>query len=391
MSSEYLVKQTLIKIIENAKFDCERENYKWFKLNFLNDDRKSFAGDYDMRTHIIRVFVPKTSAKTNANLICTTLHEVSHHIDWCNRHTSDHSDAFYEIFQKLLYSALDLNVVSVSDIKNMPRLTTDHNKILKFIKIYSPNPNKDINENYLIVNVYNCYSEKEKLKENGYFWNGTLKAWYKKIKKEDQIKEQNLERGIKGIEDFCKSRNYKLEKVFVDKMSGRTVDRPRYTVLKEDVLREGDTLIIYELDRLARDKKAISNELRYYDEHNIRVMILDIPTTTTDLPDADAMNKLIVETINKVIIDVYAMLAETELQRKTKRQQEGLIAMKERGEWDNYGRHRVMSLPDFEKEYQNVKDGKIKSLELMRKLNMKKSTYFKYVREIKLMDGNCTD
>lgn len=183
MSSEFLVKQTLIKIIENAKFDYERENYKWFKLNFLNDDRKSFAGD----------------------------------------------------------------------------------------------------------------------------------------------------------------------------------------------------------------KKAISNELRYYDEHNIRVMILDIPTTTTDLPDADAMNKLIVETINKVIIDVYAMLAETELQRKTKRQQEGLIAMKERGEWDNYGRHRVMSLPDFEKEYQNVKDGKIKSLELMRKLNMKKSTYFKYVREIKLMDGNCTD
>lgn len=89
-------------------------------------------------------------------------------------------------------------------------------------------------------------------------------------------KEQNLERGIKGIEDFCKSRNYKLEKVFVDKMSGKTIDRPRYTVLKEDVLREGDTLIIYELDRLARDKKAISNELRYYDEHNIRVMILDI-------------------------------------------------------------------------------------------------------------------
>lgn len=35
MSSEFLVKQTLIKIIENAKFDCERENYKWFKLNFM--------------------------------------------------------------------------------------------------------------------------------------------------------------------------------------------------------------------------------------------------------------------------------------------------------------------------------------------------------------------
>lgn len=131
MSSEFLVKQTLIKIIENAKFDYEKENYKWFKLNFLNDDRKSFAGDYDMRTHIIRVFVPKTSAKTNANLICTTLHEVSHHIDWCNRHTSDHSDAFYEIFQKLLYSAMDLNVVSVSDIKNY--------KLQKYVENYINN------------------------------------------------------------------------------------------------------------------------------------------------------------------------------------------------------------------------------------------------------------
>lgn len=169
MSSEFLVKQTLIKIIENAKFDYEKENYKWFKLNFLNDDRKSFAGDYDMRTHIIRVFVPNTSAKTNANLICTTLHEVSHHIDWCNRHTSDHSDAFYEIFQKLLYSALDLNVVSVSDIKNMPRLTTDHNKILKFIKIYSPNPNKDINENYLIQMYIIVIPKKRSLKKMDIF------------------------------------------------------------------------------------------------------------------------------------------------------------------------------------------------------------------------------
>ena len=35
MSSEFLVKQTLIKIIENAKFDCERENYKWFSINYI--------------------------------------------------------------------------------------------------------------------------------------------------------------------------------------------------------------------------------------------------------------------------------------------------------------------------------------------------------------------
>ena len=35
-------------------------------------------------------------------------------------------------------------------------------------------------------------------------------------------KEQNLDRGVKGIEDFCKQKNYPLQKIFLDKMSGRT-------------------------------------------------------------------------------------------------------------------------------------------------------------------------
>lgn len=115
-------------------------------------------------------------------------------------------------------------------------------------------------------------------------------------------------------------------------MSGKTIDRPRYTVLKADVLREGDTLIIYELDRLARNKKAISEELRFYENHGIRVMILDIPTTTIDLPEeADSMNKLITDTVNKVIIEIYAMQAESEMQRREKRQREGIEAKKARG------------------------------------------------------------
>ena len=197
-------------------------------------------------------------------------------------------------------------------------------------------------------------------------------------------KEQNLDRGVDGIKSFCEKHNYPLQKIFVDKMSGKTIDRPRYTVLKEDVLRKGDTLIIYELDRLARNKKAISDELRYYEDHGIRVMILDIPTTTIDLPDeADSMNKLITETINKVIIEIYAMQAETEMQRREKRQREGIEAKKARGEWEDYGRKRVMSADEFAKHYQRVERDEIGSRALMRELKMKESTYFRYVKEYK--------
>lgn len=202
-------------------------------------------------------------------------------------------------------------------------------------------------------------------------------------------KDQRLDRGIQGIEYFCKNNNISLEKIFVDKMSGKTFERPRYTVLKEDVLRPGDTLIVYELNLLTRNKKAISEELRYYEEKGIRVMILDIPTTTMSLPEeTDPMNKLIVETINKVIIKIYSMQAESEMYRKEKRQREGIEAKKARGEWDEYGRQRIMSLKEFAKYYKRVENGEIGSLELMRQLKMKKSTYFKYVNEYRQMNDS---
>lgn len=219
-----------------------------------------------------------------------------------------------------------------------------------------------------------------------YRWGITSKMYYGYHRV--STREQNLDRGVKGIQDFCDKNNYHLEKIFVDKMSDKTFDRPRYTVLKEDVLRKGDTLIVYELDRLARNKKSICDELHYFEEKGIRVMILDIPTTTISLPEeTDGMNRLITETINKVIIEIYAMQAETEMQRKEKRQREGIQAKKDRGEWDDYGRKRVMSLDEFSKYYKKVEAGQIGSLELMRKLKMSKTTYFRYVKEYRLVNN----
>lgn len=93
------------------------------------------------------------------------------------------------------------------------------------------------------------------------------------------------------------------------------------------------------------------------------------------------MNKLITETINKVIIEIYAMQAETEMQRREKRQREGIEEKRLHGNWEEYGRKRVMSAKDFAKHYQKVINGELGSLELMRELKMKKATYYRYVKE----------
>lgn len=199
-------------------------------------------------------------------------------------------------------------------------------------------------------------------------------------------KEQHLDRGRNKIEQFCKERGYELQKVFEDKKTGKNFDRPRYIVLKHDVLRPGDTLIIPEFDRLGRSDQT-KKELEYFSEKKIRVIFLDIPTTYMDFSTVtDSMAQMIMECINHMLIEFYDCLSRSELERKQKRQREGIEQMKNNGNWEKYGRPRCMSKKDFAKEYVKVVNKELRSLELQRKLGLNRDTYFRYVREYKKLN-----
>lgn len=197
-------------------------------------------------------------------------------------------------------------------------------------------------------------------------------------------REQHLDRGIKEIENYCKSNSLELERIYTDQQTGKNFNRPRYQVLKEDVLRSGDELIISEVDRLGRNKQDTLKELQHYRDNGIRVKILELPTTLIDISKMDnSMAQMIMETINNMMIELYAAMAQAEVEKKEKRQKEGIQAKKDRGDWDNYGRPAVMSLDEFGIEYQKVLDGELKPFELMKILDMKKATYYRYVNKLK--------
>ena len=161
--------------------------------------------------------------------------------------------------------------------------------------------------------------------------------------------EQHLDRGIKEITDFCNSHNIDLEKIYTDQNTGKNFNRPRYTVLRDDILRKGDTLIITELDRLGRNKKDTLKELQFFKEKEIRVMILELPTTLQDLSKLNnSMAEMVMETINNMLIELYATMAQAEVEKKEKRQRAGIEAMKARGEWDRYGRPRIQLPENFD-------------------------------------------
>lgn len=199
-------------------------------------------------------------------------------------------------------------------------------------------------------------------------------------------KDQHEDRGNSNIERFCAEHNFKLERIYVDKQSGKDFNRPRYQVLKEDVLREGDVLIVPEYDRLGRADQT-KKELEYFKDHGIRVIFLDIPTTQMDLSANDEMAKMILGCINEMLISFYDCMARSELQRRKKRQKEGYEELKKRGEWEKLGRPRKMSMDQFAEEYKAVETGKIKTTELMKKLRLGSNTYFRYVREYRVING----
>lgn len=152
--------------------------------------------------------------------------------------------------------------------------------------------------------------------------------------------------------------------------------------MKEDVLRTGDVLIVTELDRIGRNKQDTLKELQYYKDNNIRVMILEIPTTTQDLSKLDNnMARMIMDTINNMLIELYATMSQAEIEKKEKRQQEGIQAKKGRGEWEDYGRPKAMDFDAFAKEYQRVIDGSVKPFELLKELGLSKPTFYRYKKQ----------
>lgn len=195
-------------------------------------------------------------------------------------------------------------------------------------------------------------------------------------------REQHLDRGIAEIKVFCKNRNLKLEKIFSDQQTGKSFDRPRYVVLKEDVLRSGDILIVTELDRLGRNKADTMREIQYFKDNGIRLMVLELPTTQIDLSSmANEMATLMLECVNNVLIELYAAMAQAEIEKKEKRQIEGIAAKKARGEWADYGRPRVMKPKNWDDVISKWKCGEITAVKAMELLGMKKSTFYKLVKQ----------
>ena len=95
----------------------------------------------------------------------------------------------------------------------------------------------------------------------------------------------------------------------------------------------------------------------------------------------NSMASMIMDTINNMLIELHATMAQAEIEKKEKRQCEGIQAMKDRGEWEQYGRPKAKNWNEFQSSYTRVIAGEIKPFECMRLLKMTKPTFYRYKRQ----------
>lgn len=185
-------------------------------------------------------------------------------------------------------------------------------------------------------------------------------------------REQNLDRQIAALREYIPDER----DIITDKESGKSMDRPGYQYLRERLLREGDTLVVKSIDRLGRNALQIKEELQRFRRMGVTVQIIDLPTTMTDWPDEQ---KLIGEMINNILIEVYSMIAEQERLTIRQRQAEGIAAAKAQGK--NLGRRAVQPPEGFDDVVRRWRAGEITAAEAMRQTGVKKTTFYKLVKE----------
>ena len=195
-------------------------------------------------------------------------------------------------------------------------------------------------------------------------------------------KEQSMDRQHVAIQEYRKIPECNI---FEDVYTGKTAEREQYQKMKSIIeyqlqVIDKNTVIevvIKELDRLGRNKTVIMDELRWFKEHGVVVRILNVPTTLIDLP---LENKWLFEMVHNILIEVYATIAEQEIETRAKRQAEGTEAAKARGV--KFGRppakyDKVL----FKQLYTRWKVGEITAKSMMTSLGLTPNTFYRRVKE----------
>ncbi len=186
--------------------------------------------------------------------------------------------------------------------------------------------------------------------------------------------DQNEERQLVAMREL----HIPEENIFIDKQSGKDFNRPQYRKLV-DVLKPNDLLYVLSIDRLGRNYEEIQNQWRILTkEKKVDICVIDMPLLDTR-NGKDLMGTFIAD----LVLQILSFVAQNERETIRKRQAQGIAAAKANGV--RFGRPEVPIPEDFAKIVSEWQRGKIPIQEALKQSNMSQSTFYRRVREYRII------
>lgn len=154
--------------------------------------------------------------------------------------------------------------------------------------------------------------------------------------------------GYARVSSYGQSLDVQLEKlnqcdrVFREKQSGRSTDKREQLALCLDYVRDGDTLVVTKLDRLARSTRDLLNILNTLEKKQVKLHVIDqqIDTSTPS---------------GRLLVHLLGSIAEFENDLRKDRQLDGISLAKRNGV--KFGRKKALTASQTAELRQKRKDG----------------------------------
>ena len=169
--------------------------------------------------------------------------------------------------------------------------------------------------------------------------------------------EQKMDLQIDALEDAG------CERIYKEKTSGSTKNRPELEK-SLDSLRDGDTLVVWRLDRFGRSLKDLVTKMENLEERGV-----DFVSLTEGIDTTTAQGKL--------TFHIFGALAEFERELGRERTMAGLRAARERGRVG--GRPRALSEEDIPELQALMKDPNVSAADICERFDVSKATLYRYV------------
>ena len=168
--------------------------------------------------------------------------------------------------------------------------------------------------------------------------------------------DQNEARQLDGVA---------VVRTFVDKASGKDVDRPQLKELLAFV-REGDVVICHSMDRLARNAAHLQSTVEHLTRKGIQVQFLKEGLTFTGDDSPVAM----------LMLSIIGAVARFERELILERQKEGIALAKKAGVYK--GRKHILTAAQATELRRRLKAGERK-VDLAREYGIDRTTVYRYV------------